>query len=103
MPISRALRLTWSYFAGFFFSHLIVYAHQKSFLNHESYITQYITLALFTAGATNSLRNDDLLTAFATGVFALPHTVFLCSILRQVVQSLRMVISRKRLKAIYSP
>jgi hypothetical protein len=103
MSISRALRLTRSCFAGFFFSRLIGYAHQKGFLDRESYIAQYIALALFTAGAANSLGNDDLLAAFAAGVFALPHTVFLCSILRQVVQSLGMVVSRKRPKAIHSP
>ena len=79
------------------------YAHKKGFLDRESYIAQYIALALFTAGAANSLGNDDLLSTFAAGVFAPPHTVFLCSILQQVVQSLGMVVSRKRPKAIHSP
>jgi hypothetical protein len=44
----------------------------KGFLDRESYVAQYIALALFTTGATNSLGNDDLLAAFAAGVFV-PH------------------------------
>jgi NhaP-type Na+/H+ or K+/H+ antiporter len=45
------------------------YAYQKRILDRQSYIAQYIGLALFTAGATNSLGNDDLLAAFAAGTF----------------------------------
>jgi hypothetical protein len=95
-----ASRLT--YFTGFFFSRLLRYAHQRDFLDRESYIAQYFALALFTAGAANSLGNDDLLAAFAAGVFAPFLAVFLCSILLQVAPSLGMVISRNRPKAIHS-
>jgi NhaP-type Na+/H+ or K+/H+ antiporter len=59
-------------FTGYIFSRLLRFAHSKGFLERESYIAQYIGLALFTTGATNSLGNDDLLAAFAAGVFV-PH------------------------------
>ncbi|KAF8482767.1 Cation/H+ exchanger [Russula ochroleuca] len=52
---------------GYLFSRLMRYAHMKGFLDRESYVAQYIALALFTVGATNSLGNDDLLAAFAAG------------------------------------
>ena len=63
--------------SGFSFSRLMKYAHRKGFIDRESYIAQYVALALFTVGATNSLGNDDLLAAFAAGVPALRHAVFL--------------------------
>ena len=46
------------------------YAQEKRLLDRESYIAQYIALALFTVGATNSLGNDDLLAAFAAGTLS---------------------------------
>ncbi|KAF8492340.1 Cation/H+ exchanger [Russula emetica] len=52
---------------GYLFSRLLKFAHQRRFLDRESYVAQYIALALFTVGATNSLGNDDLLAAFAAG------------------------------------
>jgi NhaP-type Na+/H+ or K+/H+ antiporter len=52
---------------GYSFSRLLRFAHQRGFLDRESYVAQYIALALFTVGATNSLGNDDLLAAFAAG------------------------------------
>ena len=55
------------------------YAHRKGFIDRESYIAQYVALALFTVGATNSLGNDDLLAAFAAGVPASCHAMFLYS------------------------
>ena len=48
------------------------FAHLKGFLDQESYVAQYIALALFTTGAVNSLGNDDLLAAFAAGM-PVPH------------------------------
>ena len=64
---------------GVLFSRLMRYAHRKGFIDRESYIAQYIALALFTVGVTNSLGNDDLLAAFAAGVFGPRHVVFSCS------------------------
>jgi NhaP-type Na+/H+ or K+/H+ antiporter len=52
---------------GYSFSRLLRFAHARGFLDRESYVAQYIALALFTVGATNSLGNDDLLAAFAAG------------------------------------
>ena len=52
------------------------YAQIKGFLDRESFVAQYIALALFTVGATNSLGNDDLLAAFAAGVFVPHHDIF---------------------------
>ena len=52
------------------------YAQIKGFLDRESFVAQYIALALFTVGATKSLGNDDLLAAFAAGVLVPHHNVF---------------------------
>jgi len=52
---------------GYLFSRLLRLANKKGFLDRESYVAQYIALALFTVGATKSLGNDDLLAAFAAG------------------------------------
>jgi NhaP-type Na+/H+ or K+/H+ antiporter len=57
-------------FTGYLFSHLLKFAHERHFIDRESYIAQYIALALFTVGATNSLGNDDLLAAFAAGMLS---------------------------------
>lgn len=67
---------------GVSFSRLLRYAHKKKFINRESYIAQYIALALFTVGVTNSLGNDDLLAAFAAGAFTPRSGLFLHSPLR---------------------
>ena len=60
-------------FTGYSFSRLLRSAHTKGFLDRESYVAQYIALALFTAGATKSLGNDDLLAAFAAGMLISHH------------------------------
>jgi sodium/hydrogen exchanger family protein len=60
-------------FTGYLFSRLLRSAYTKGFLDRESYVAQYIALALFTAGATNSLGNDDLLAAFAAGMLISHH------------------------------
>lgn len=57
------------------------FAHRKGFLDQESYLAQYIALALFTTGAVKSLGNDDLLAAFAAGVLVSHYHVFFCSFL----------------------
>lgn len=36
-------------------------------LDNESFVAQYLALALFTVGVANSLGSDDLLAAFAAG------------------------------------
>ena len=52
------------------------FSHRKGFLDQESYVAQYIALALFTTGAVNSLGNDDLLAAFAAGMLVPHYNVF---------------------------
>ncbi|KAH9995232.1 Cation/H+ exchanger [Russula vinacea] len=52
---------------GYLISRLMRFAQLKGFVDRESYVAQYIALALFTTGAINSLGNDDLLAAFAAG------------------------------------
>ena len=64
-------------FTGYLISRLMRFAQLKGFVDRESYVAQYIALALFTTGAINSLGNDDLLAAFAAGVFLPHHNVFL--------------------------
>jgi NhaP-type Na+/H+ or K+/H+ antiporter len=59
------------------------YAYRKRILDRQSYIAQYIGLALFTTGATNSLGNDDLLAAFAAGTFPSCSVVLPCLSLRE--------------------
>ncbi|KAI0351031.1 hypothetical protein OH77DRAFT_1430241 [Trametes cingulata] len=52
---------------GVAFSHLMKYSHRKGFIDRESYVAQYLALALFTIGITRTLGSDDLLAAFAAG------------------------------------
>ena len=75
----RASRL--SHVTGLSFSRVMRYAHLKGFIDRESYIAQYVALTLLTVGATNSLGNDDLLAAFAAGMFTPRHALFPCSTL----------------------
>jgi sodium/hydrogen antiporter len=56
---------------GHLFALLMKFAQEKRLLDRESYIAQYVAVALFTVGATNSLGNDDLLAAFAAGTLSL--------------------------------
>lgn len=43
------------------------YSLRKNFIDRESYVAQYISLALLSIGLTNLLGSDDLLAAFAAG------------------------------------
>ena len=45
------------------------YAHRKGLIDRESYVSQYIALAIFTIGVTSTIGSDDLLAAFAAGAF----------------------------------
>lgn len=42
-------------------------SYRKGFIDRESYVTQYLALALFTIGIVSTLGSDDLLAAFAAG------------------------------------
>ncbi len=49
------------------------FSHRKGFIDRESYVAQYLALALFTIGVARTLGSDDLLAAFAAGT--LPRSV----------------------------
>ncbi|KAJ3577017.1 hypothetical protein NP233_g11 [Leucocoprinus birnbaumii] len=52
---------------GYAFSHIMKFSHKKGFIDRESYVAQYLALAIFTIGVVNTLGSDDLLAAFAAG------------------------------------
>ncbi|KAH9851411.1 Sodium/hydrogen exchanger family-domain-containing protein [Lenzites betulinus] len=52
---------------GIAFSRFMKFSHRKGFIDRESYVAQYLALALFTVGVTRTLGSDDLLAAFAAG------------------------------------
>ncbi|KAL5507268.1 hypothetical protein ACEPAH_6724 [Sanghuangporus vaninii] len=52
---------------GLVFSRLMRYAHRKGLIDRESFVAQYLALAIFTIGIANTLGSDDLLAAFAAG------------------------------------
>ncbi|KAF8221515.1 Sodium/hydrogen exchanger [Tricholoma matsutake] len=52
---------------GIIFCHLMKYLYKRGFIDRESYITQYISLALLVTGIVCTIGSDDLLAAFAAG------------------------------------
>ncbi|KAG9223282.1 hypothetical protein CCMSSC00406_0000029 [Pleurotus cornucopiae] len=52
---------------GLAFSRLMKYTHKKGYIDRESYVAQYLALAIFTIGIVRTLGSDDLLAAFAAG------------------------------------
>ncbi|KAH8091686.1 Sodium/hydrogen exchanger family-domain-containing protein [Cristinia sonorae] len=52
---------------GRLFSVLMKISHRRGFIDRESYVAQYLALALLTTGVASSLGTDDLLAAFAAG------------------------------------
>ena len=57
------------------------FAQKRNFVDEDSYIVLYVSLALFTVGAVNSLGNDDLLAALAAGLLFVCHGLVLPLIL----------------------
>ncbi|KAH7105072.1 Sodium/hydrogen exchanger family-domain-containing protein [Auriculariales sp. MPI-PUGE-AT-0066] len=49
------------------FSVVMRFSRRRGYIDRESYVAQYIALALATAGLANLLGSDDLLAAFAAG------------------------------------
>lgn len=49
------------------FSHLMKFSHRRGFIDRESYVAQYLALAIFITGIVSTLGSDDLLAAFAAG------------------------------------
>lgn len=52
---------------GLMFSHLMKFSHKRGFIDRESYVAQYLALAIFTTGVVRTIGSDDLLAAFAAG------------------------------------
>lgn len=71
--------------AGLLFSHLMKFSQTKGFIDRESYVAQYISLAIFTIGVTRTLGSDDLLAAFAAGLT--PYVLVITDILIDIIYS----------------
>ena len=52
---------------GYGFRRLLNFSHDRGLADRESFVAQYLALALFTIGVASSLGMDDLLAAFAAG------------------------------------
>ncbi|KAF9463821.1 Sodium/hydrogen exchanger family-domain-containing protein [Collybia nuda] len=52
---------------GLIFSYLMKFSHRHGFIDRESYVAQYLALAIFTTGVVSTIGSDDLLAAFAAG------------------------------------
>ncbi|KAF8207055.1 Cation/H+ exchanger [Mycena galopus ATCC 62051] len=52
---------------GMTFSYVMKLSHRRGFIDRESFVAQYLALALFTIGVASTLGTDDLLAAFACG------------------------------------
>ncbi|PPQ68203.1 hypothetical protein CVT25_015035 [Psilocybe cyanescens] len=52
---------------GLLFSHLMKFSHRRGFIDRESYVAQYLALAIFITGIVSTIGSDDLLAAFAAG------------------------------------
>jgi len=49
------------------FSKLMKLSHKRGFIDRESFVAQYLALAIFTIGVASTIGVDDLLAAFAAG------------------------------------
>lgn len=60
---------------GLMFSHLMKFSNRHGFIDRESYVAQYLALAIFTTGIVSTVGSDDLLAAFAAGLsfFSFSH------------------------------
>lgn len=54
-------------FIGFGFRHLMKFCERNNLIDRQSYVAQYISLAILTIGVTTMLGSDDLLAAFSCG------------------------------------
>ncbi|KAF8070225.1 Cation/H+ exchanger [Lyophyllum atratum] len=52
---------------GLMFSHLMKFSNKRGYIDRESYVAQYLALAVFTSGVVSTIGSDDLLAAFAAG------------------------------------
>ncbi|KAI0059568.1 hypothetical protein BV25DRAFT_1860149 [Artomyces pyxidatus] len=61
------LGCVWGAMLGFGFRHLMKFCERKDLIDRQSYVAQYVSLALLTIGSTTLLGSDDLLAAFCCG------------------------------------
>lgn len=52
---------------GYSFRKLMIFCQRKELIDRQSYVAQYVALAMLTVGGTTLLGTDDLLAAFACG------------------------------------
>ncbi|KZW00958.1 hypothetical protein EXIGLDRAFT_666780 [Exidia glandulosa HHB12029] len=53
---------------GFLFRYLMRFCERKELIDRQSYVAQYVSLAMFSNGVTTLIGSDDLLAAFCSGV-----------------------------------
>ena len=61
------LSVIWGSILGYSFRHLMKFCERNDLIDRQSYVAQYISLALLTVGTTSLLGPDDLLASFACG------------------------------------
>lgn len=82
------------------------FSHRRGYIDRESYVAQYLALAVFIAGVVSTIGSDDLLAAFAAGMWPYFTHVSVSKndyIATQVVLSLGMGTSTCILKGNPSP
>ncbi len=77
LPLSLALNLCctdqivlsviWGSMLGYSFRHLMKFCERKDLIDRQSYVAQYISLALLTVGTTTLLGTEVLLASFTCG------------------------------------
>ncbi|KAF8267323.1 Sodium/hydrogen exchanger family-domain-containing protein [Lactarius quietus] len=61
------LSIIWGAILGYSFRHLMKFCEKKDLIDRQSYVAQYVSLALLTVGTTTLLGSDDLLACFVCG------------------------------------
>jgi NhaP-type Na+/H+ or K+/H+ antiporter len=52
---------------GTTFRYVLQFARSRGYIDRDSFVAQYLALAIFSTGVSNMIGSDDLLTAFAAG------------------------------------
>jgi sodium/hydrogen antiporter len=66
-PDEIALAIVIGSVLGFSFRHLMKFSQRHDLINRQSYVAQFLSLAMLTVGITTILGTDDLLAAFVCG------------------------------------
>ena len=61
------LSVIWGSILGYSIRHLMKFCERKDVIDRQSYVAQYISLALLTVGTSTLLGTEDLLASFACG------------------------------------